>query len=135
MKKFPATLVVALALGAVSGGIAAAAEPLATGDIPFAFSAAGNKLPAGRYEILLENEGGNVLLLRDYQAKKVVFVPFTTRLAPRVDESAELIFDKDANGLYLSEVFVGGSDGYLIPGAPGQHTHEHVQVRKALPQQ
>jgi len=131
MKKLLSPLVVALALVGGSSARVWAVEPLATGDIPFAFHAGGKTLPAGKYDILLENAQSNVLVVRDYGTKKTIFVPFTTRLAARNDDHAELIFDKDPNGLYLSEIFVGDSDGYFIPGAPGRHTHEHVKATKA----
>jgi hypothetical protein len=131
MRKLVSTLVVAAALVTLSGALAAAADLLVTGEIPYAFSAAGNKLPAGKYEVLRENPQTNVLVLRDFAAKKTVLVPYLTRLAPTQDENAELVFDKDANGTYLSEVRIPGVDGYFVTGAPGEHSHVRVKASKA----
>ncbi len=131
MKNRLSTLLAAVALVVAGGPFASAADLLATGKIPFAFRAGQASLPAGKYDVLRDSSRDDVLLLRDYDAKKSAIVPFETRLSQRMATKAELIFDKDANGYYLSEVYIPAMDGFYLKGAPGAHTHEHVPLGPA----
>jgi hypothetical protein len=131
MKKLLSALAVAVALTALGSSRVVAADLLVKGEVPFAFSAAGNQLPAGQYQVSVEDPTANVLVLQDVSAKKSVMVPFLTRLATTNDVDAELVFDKDASGTYLSEIRIPGRDGYFIPGAKGEHTHVRVKASKA----
>ena len=128
MKKLLSTLVAASALVVGAGSLATAADLLATGDIPFAFRAGDASLPAGKYDVLRQSATSNVLILRDNAVNKSVMVSFKTRLSPRASGNAELVFDKDAGGLYLTEVYVPAADGYFVEGARGPHTHESVKL-------
>ena len=130
MKRYPITVAVAvLALGA--GTLFAAARSLLQADIPNAFTVAGDNLPAGRYQVALEEGAGeNVLSLRNDATGKKVLVECVTRLARRDADQAELVFDKVGEQLYLSEIHLLDSDGYLLAGAPKQHTHVRLEVAK-----
>jgi hypothetical protein len=130
MKKYVWSLlpVVVLLMGA---GLAfAAARPIADATVPFAFAVSGTEVPAGKYEVLLEDPAVGTLLLRNIESGKSTLVPFSTRLAMRQNDENALVFDTAGEKHYLSEIHVSGSDGYFLPGAPGQHTHTQVKVIK-----
>jgi hypothetical protein len=130
MKKYMWSLL-PIALSLVGSGSAfAAARALADARVPFAFVVSGTELPAGKYEILVDDASVGSLQLRSLESGKVTLVPFTTRLAMRQGDADVLVFDQTSDKHYLSEIHIANSDGYFLPGAPGQHTHAQVKVIK-----
>jgi hypothetical protein len=91
-------------------------------DIPFSFLAGGQSLPAGTYQFLL-SANGKQISVRNTKGQERVLVTIVTRLSPRGQKGAEIVFDVAGSEHYLSEVFPPGSDGFMITGAPGEHTH------------
>ncbi len=130
MKKYAWSLLPTLVLLVGAGAAFAALTTIADVTIPFGFSVAGKPEPAGKYEILSEDPTVNTLVLRNIESRKSVMVPFTTRLAMREGDQDALVFDKAGDKYYLSEIHLSNTDGYFLPGAPGQHTHEQVKVQK-----
>src|SRR5512140_2557900 len=61
-------------------------------DVPFEFTVAGEKLPAGHYSVQ-PYASGNGLVMVNLDEKRTVNVVALTRLSPRRDGSAELVFD------------------------------------------
>ncbi len=114
--------VMAVVLTLVAGGTLAYAQT-ANVDITFAFTAGGKQFPAGKYTI--EATGGGPLVLRSVSSTTVsVLMPSITRLGRHdTDTDPELVFDKLPDGLYLSEVWFPGRDGYLLLGTKEQHEH------------
>jgi hypothetical protein len=55
-----------------------------------------------------------------------------TRLGATEPPAAEarLVFDKVGAVSYLSELWMPGSDGYLVHAAKGKHTHVSVKATK-----
>ena len=130
MKKCAWSLLPTLVLLVGAGTAFAALSAIADASIPFGFSVGGNQEPAGKYEILTEDPTTNMLMLRNLDSKKSILVPFTTRLAMREGDQDTLVFDKVGDKYYLSEIHLSDSDGYFVPGAPGQHTHTQVKAQK-----
>src|SRR5512139_734509 len=130
MKKYMWGLLPTLVLLVGVGTALAALRAIADATIPFGFSVAGNPEPAGKYEILMEDPTTNTLMLRNIDSRKSILVPFTTRLAMREGDQDSLVFDKAGDKYYLSEIHLSDSDGYFLPGAPGQHTHTQVKAEK-----
>jgi hypothetical protein len=130
MKKTLLTVAL-LAVGALAASPAlAAATPVATADIPNAFTFAGKSLPAGKYTVLVESAGGLVIVQNDATGKKEV-AEYVTRLAMMDLPQPELVFDKVGDTLYLSEIRLTDEDGYQVPGATAkQHTHVRVKAQK-----
>ncbi len=106
---------------------ARAAEGLIDGQVPFAFTAGSTNLPAGHYKILTDEDNDPVLVLRNVDTGKTTFVEYLTRIAPRGDGKFTFVFDEAGGERVLSEVHVGGSDGYLLQGV-GMKAHTHKQV-------
>lgn len=106
------------------------AQGKVTVDVAFDFSAAGTKFPAGSYALETTRQSGSAIWIRNLASGNSVAVPYITRLSPRSADKAEFVFDKDGDNAYLSEVYVPGTDGYHLKGAPGKHTHVSVQGKK-----
>jgi hypothetical protein len=130
MKKYAWSLLPTLLLLAGAGTVLAAGRAVADATVPFGFSVAGTPVPAGKYEILVEDPTFGTLMLRKLDSGKPILVGFTTRLAKREGDENTLVFDKVGDKYYLSEIHLSAYDGYLVPGAPGQHTHTQVKAYK-----
>ncbi len=130
MKKYGWTLLPMLLLLGGVDQVFATARIVADASIAFDFSVAGKPEPAGKYEILVEDPTVGTLTLRNLDTGKLVLLPFTTRLAMREGEQNVLVFDKVGDKYSLSEIHLSDSDGYLLPGAPGPHTHTQVKAHK-----
>ena len=72
-------------------------------DVPFAFSAAGQKLPAGHY-IVKKHTG----MIRIFGNNQSLFVPTHPALRTR-PESSKLIFHRYGDSYFLSELWVAGN--------------------------
>jgi hypothetical protein len=108
---------------------ATAEQSVAHGQVPFEFKVGSTTLPAGRYEILVAADDENVLIVRNEDTKKRVLVDAITRLAPRDDGQATLVFDEAGGERVLSEIHLTDSDGYQLAGVGKKpHTHKVVKV-------
>ncbi len=130
MKTYARSLLTLATLLVGAGLALATARPIADATIPFAFAVSATDLPAGQYEILVEDPSIGTLLLKNTATGKNTLVPFSTRLAMRDGDQDEMVFDRAGDKYYLSEIHISGSDGYFIPGAPGPHTHSKVKIDK-----
>lgn len=128
MVKHIAGLLAALAVAASLSALAQG-TPNLMADISFSFVAGTKTLPAGQYEFLPSNNELE-MLVRNQKTGESTFVPVLTRLGPRSEGEAEVIFDLAGNQHYLSEVHVPGIDGFAFKAAPGKHTHVGVKARK-----
>jgi hypothetical protein len=92
------------------------------------FVANGKTLPAGSYVVEV-NVAENVLTVTPSDAKGAsVLLPVETRVAePKALVAPELVFDKLNGQLYLSELLVPGTDGYLLLATKAKHTHESLK--------
>ncbi len=125
MKKY----LVAVALLLVSMPILAMAQtPVlgVTADIPFSFTANGIQLPAGNYRFDLNNQLETVTVASQ-AGTQTVLDPVLTRLSPRQENEAAVVFDVVGKDHYLSEVYVPGLDGFQFKGAPAMHTHVRIK--------
>ncbi len=119
--------IVAMLALAVWGSLAYA--DTMTANIQFPFKAAGNNLPAGKYQIetaLVSDE----LTIRNVTTGKVATVLAITRLSQRGEEGMYAVFDKVGEQYYLSEIYMPGEEGFQLPGATTKHTHVKVKGSK-----
>jgi hypothetical protein len=86
------------------------------------FIAGGKNYPAGHYRILADS-GSDQIDLLNLDRKTDDAIKCITRLSQREGHWGEIVFDKDENNLYLSEVYLVGIDGFFFQGAPGKHKH------------
>jgi len=120
-----------LAALTVAASLSAMAQigPNLLADIPFSFLAGTKTLPAGQYEFL-PSVNELEMTVRNQKTGESVFVPVLTRLGPRSERDAEVVFDVSGNQHYLAELHVPGIDGFAFKAAPGKHSHVAVKAKK-----
>ncbi len=97
-------------------------------DVQFQFSAGGEVFPAGKYKISTgDTTRPAALTIRSTESGKRSMVPFVTRLSRRSENQPAVVFDKQGDKYFLSEVYIAGTDGYQLKGAPADHSHVTVQ--------
>jgi hypothetical protein len=123
--RFLATSVLlCLALCIVAGF---AAKPGSWVQIPFTFIANGKELPAGKYLISPQEQDPRILLIRSEKGADSALLPVITRLSASESSEPRVVFDKVGEKHYLSEVYLPRMDGFQLPGAPGEHSHQDVK--------
>lgn len=106
------------------------AQDLLTSNIPFKFTVGNKTLEPGKYQ-LRANDSEEAIEIHG-PGKNVDSMIVMTRLssAPRGGSEGSLVFDKVGDQYFLSEMWVPGTDGYLLYAAKGKHTHEKVPLQK-----
>jgi hypothetical protein len=97
--------------------------------IPFAFSVAGNILPAGQYDFRA-SPASNVVAV-EATGKPAVLQGVVTRLAGAMHttpKDAHIVFDKVGSNYTLSELWAPGNDGFLLSTTKAAHEHAVVDV-------
>jgi hypothetical protein len=101
----------------------------ATTKIPYEFHAGGAVLSAGTYSISYSDARPWILILRgpDGSNRDLRVV---TRLAQKSPPNLEcyLVFDKEGDTYFLSELWFPAMDGFLLGGEPMRHTHVTVKA-------
>jgi hypothetical protein len=102
--------------------------PMVRAKIPFSFSVAGNVVPAGQYEFTVGATGAvNVT----GEGKPPVLVAVITRVSGAIHTSpkdAHVVFDKVGSNYALSELWIPGSDGYILATTRAAHEHSVVDA-------
>ena len=131
MKKFVATLLLAMGVVLVAGLVTYAQEGhKLIADIPNAFSVAGNQLPAGRYEIRLPGTVHKSILVRSLDGKYSATGLIVTGISadPAKPCGPWLVFDIAGADHILAEVWFPGHDGFLVAGFKSDSEHKHSTV-------
>jgi hypothetical protein len=138
-KRLAVWAVAAMALALVAGPSGAFAQ--GTFKIPFTFQAGGAKHPAGEYRVAQKDSGQ--ITLRQEATGKEFQVTFTKRLAQPSPPLAEpqLVFDVVGNFVpsyteyvteyVLAEVWLPGTDGFLVHTMKGAHQTQTIKGQKA----
>jgi hypothetical protein len=126
-----------LVAAAVVVAWAAPAGAQTTFKVPFKFESGGKKLPAGDYAVSRTADGQ--VAFREAASGKEHILPFKEKLAPSDPPVAEprLVFDEVGNfepsyteyfTVYvLAEVWLSGSEGYLVHTTRGAHKERIVK--------
>ena len=127
MKKYLAAVLLVLVSTAA---FAAAQEASAvTANVPFAFLVGTKSFPAGMYEFTASDNLGEIKVL-NLKGRDAAIAPVITRLSPKSEDEAAVVFDVAGADHYLSEIYVPGLDGFLVKGSPSKHTHVTVKGGK-----
>ncbi len=94
------------------------------------FSAGGKNYPAGHYRVLADEDMDHINLV-NLDRKTDDPIKFATRLSPREGQEGQVVFDKTDSGLYLTEIYIIGMDGFFFQGASGKH--KHLVVKEDAP--
>ena len=95
----------------------------------FPFYVGSTVLPAGSY-IIKATGADNKLTLTSTNGKRSYEVEASTRISASAEDKDSVVFDVAVNDHYLSEVYIQGGDGYLIPGSNVKHTHLRIKTKK-----
>jgi hypothetical protein len=98
--------------------------------IDFPFTAGGKALPAGQYEFSRDSTLQVFKVIGEGKTHAVV--PILTSLALQTHSSADnayLVFDKVGEACSLSEIWIPGTDGFLVLATKGKHEHKVVTVK------
>lgn len=79
------------------------------GDIPFAFHAANQTLPAGRYEVSTRNAISNTVIVRNRESKQSLAALTYKAQSKQTPEVSKLIFRRYGNEYFLAKILVAGS--------------------------
>ena len=98
-------------------------------NIPFAFIASGKTLPAGAYEFIPNSD--EPMKIAGPGKNASVLAPVLTRLGGAIHttkQDSHIVFDKVGEVYTLSEVWIPGTDGWLLSSMKGKHEHRTVDV-------
>ncbi len=123
----PTSLIWAVVFTLAAWGSLAYADSMVA-NVPFPFKAAGKDFPAGKY-LIDAGLPSEELTIRNEATGKAAILPYDGRLSERGDE-ALLVFDKQGDQHYLSEIYIPGLDGFELKAASGKHTHVKVKAGK-----
>ncbi len=98
-------------------------------EVPFAFSASGDKYPAGHYK--LSPATGDRSIRIDGPENHRGFAVVITRLAAAIHttpKDAHVVFDKVGEQYFLSEIWFPDQDGYDMHNTKVKHEHQVIDV-------
>jgi hypothetical protein len=98
-------------------------------DIPFPFTVSGKVLPAGNYSFVVNNDSRTIAVAGTGQSSAVELV--LNRLAAGIHTTsgdAHVVFDKEGNNYFLSEIWIPGLDGFELRTAKEDHQHQIINV-------
>jgi hypothetical protein len=125
MKRAPVVAAALLAVLALTGSTTTAqtsAQRSAVVKVDFPFVVNGGDLPAGAY--LFQIDKDQVLVRSQAGPGQGAMMGVLTRLGRHDNDSEpEIVFDKVGGKFLLSEIWLGGEDGYLLLSTKEQHDH------------
>jgi hypothetical protein len=99
-------------------------------DIPFAFSAGNQAMPAGEYSVVRE-EGRSLISLRSADHRNATFVIGYAAQSKKPSEVGKLVFDRHGEKYFLKSVWAAGSNtGTAI--APSKTEREYVAATASV---
>ncbi len=100
--------------------------------VPFQFKVGSRTLPAGQYRVSEADTGPDMLKIENVNVPSIQAVePVLTRISTQNPLTAGAVFDKLSASYILSEIWIPGSDGYLIRATAGKHEHVTVKSERA----
>jgi len=107
--------VAALVIGLAAFGTVSAETPTLRVNIPFSFEVNGKALPAGEYTVRQPNSSGAMMIQdTDHNIGDIALASPVTAQSDHPG-TARLIFHRHGNEYFLSEVWMGTSEGSHIP--------------------
>ena len=102
-----------------------------TADVDYGFYVGGQYVSAGTYEFKPTVDGTKTTMsVLNRQTNETIVVPIITTISKRLPAIGEVVFDHEGYDYYLAEIFIPGTDGFLIRAAPGKHSHYIVKANK-----
>jgi hypothetical protein len=101
-------------------------------NIPFAFKAGKQSMPAGTYSVEVAKPDATVIRIFAPGGKLSATVPVATRLHADnpPDPNPHLVFDNVDEQRTVAELWLPGMDGFFLWGDPHLHTHVVIKASK-----
>jgi hypothetical protein len=93
-------------------------------NVPMAFNISGKVLPAGNY-VFSPTNGSKSITVAGVKDSATALV--LTRLATEIHttpKDSHIVFDKIGEDYFLSEIWIAGSDGFVLRTTEESHTHK-----------
>ncbi len=129
-RKFWTLLIVVFLLAGMEMAFAQSKTSL-TFSVAFPFKIGETTFPAGSYQLVYAGANTRNLQIVNKKTRETQFIRYTTRLSARPD--GNVVFDSYKQERYLSEVYMGGADGFQIQVVPEEHSHEVAELKSENP--
>lgn len=77
-------------------------------DIPFAFQAANQTLPAGQYEVSTRNAVPSTVIVRNRESKQALAALVSKAQSQRTPDVSKFIFRRYGDQYFLAQIFIAG---------------------------
>jgi hypothetical protein len=119
-----------LAAGLLGSATNASAQTILDVNVPFAFSANNQHLPAGSYRVQRLSE--YFLSIRNVKTASTVVVMIRPERGRPLESHSRLIFSREGNHSYLTQVWTPDTDRYSQLTSPPRHDQElRTQIHPA----
>jgi hypothetical protein len=118
-----------LAAGLLAAAPGASAQTSVIANIPFAFSANNQHLPAGRYQV--QRTSDYFLYVRNVESGKAVFLMVRSEEGRNLANYGRMVFDRIGTRSYLTQVWIPGRSRHS--GMVVQPRHQEELAKKAAP--
>jgi hypothetical protein len=121
-----------MCLALVATQVAFGQRPLIKTKVAFPFKVAGKEFKAGEYSFSTNaTAAGGAGYIQIDEGRTTTKIPIITRIAAATHttpKDAHLVFDRVGDTHYLSEIWVGKEDGYLLATTKGAHEHDVADI-------
>ena len=119
-----------LAAGLLASAIPASAQTSLKVDVPFAFSANNQQLPAGSYWV--QRQSDYFLSIRNVKTASTVVVMIYPEKGSPLESHSRLVFDREGNHSYLTQVWTPDSNRYSkLTSRPRYNQELRTQIHPA----
>lgn len=120
-------LTACIAIAGLAGGIAWAADPIARVDIPFDFSLAETTMEAGTYELMLDGQNRDALILRNERSGEFVRPEIVARVDEGTIDEPTLVFDDVETAHRLTLIHVPGMESFVLQPTPAEMGYDEMR--------
>ena len=119
-----------LAAGLLASAIPASAQTNLDVNVPFAFSVGNQHLPAGHYRV--QSQSNDFLSIRNVETAGTTVVMVRSEGGRHLQGNSRLVFDREGNQSYLTQVWAPETDRYSeLPSRPRHDQELRTQVHPA----
>jgi hypothetical protein len=119
-----------LAAGLLASAIPASAQTNLEVTVPFAFSVGNQHLPAGHYRV--QSQSSYFLSIRNVETAGTTVVTVRSENGRHLQGNSRLVFDREGNQNYLTQVWAPDTDSYSELTSRPRHDQElRTQVHPA----
>ena len=119
-----------LAAGLLASAVPASAQTNLDVTVPFAFSVGNHHLPAGHYWV--QSQSNYFLSIRNVETASTTVVMVRSEGGRHLQGNSRLVFNREGNQNYLTQVWAPETDRYSALSSPPRHDQElNTQIHPA----